>query len=201
MAGYDDLYAAGGEIFGEKPDILTEHILKYKTSGTALDIGSGYGRNALWLAEHGFDVTAVDLSPVAIGQLTAKAKTLGISITAKAEDVRNIELTNPYDAILIFFVLHHLLDREARRLIHCLQEFTSVGGLNLIATFTADGDFYRAKEDTKNRFFPKLGELKEIYAGWEILEYREENGKAFHKKPSGEHSENISAYLMARKRG
>jgi len=201
MAGYDNLYATGGEIFGTKPDTLVEHILQYKTSGTVLDVGSGYGRNALWLAQHGFDVTAIDLSPVAVEQLTHKARALNLSITAKTQDVRDIELINPYGVILIFFVLHHLLDREARRLIHCLQEFTSVGGLNAIATFTADGDFFRAKEDAKGRFFPKPNELKELYASWEILEYREENGKAFHKKPSGEHSENVSAYLLARKRG
>ena len=55
--------------------------------GTALDLGCGQGRNALWLAERGFTVTGLDLSPVAIEQARARAAELGLDATFESVDL------------------------------------------------------------------------------------------------------------------
>lgn len=79
-----------------------------------------------------------------------------------------------------------------------MQEHTNEEGLNTITTFTENGDFYRNNPDSGN-FYPKEGELKELYAGWEILEYEEVEDQAFAKKPDGSPMMNVSARLIARK--
>jgi SAM-dependent methyltransferase len=55
--------------------------------GPLLDVAAGHGRNALWLAEQGFPVTAVDVSPVAIDRLGQAAVARGLPIRAVAGDL------------------------------------------------------------------------------------------------------------------
>lgn len=67
---YDETYARIDTVFGSDPE---EILVKFKglmnTSHPVLDIGAGQGRNALFLANSGFNVHAVDSSPIAIQQL------------------------------------------------------------------------------------------------------------------------------------
>ncbi len=199
MTNYDNLYKDGRAIFGEKPLPLVEHILNYKTSGTVLDIGSGYGRNSLFLAQKGFAVTAIDTSGVAIENLLKSAADLELPITAKIEKAENVELGTPYDVVLAMFVLHHVPDKMARKLISCLQEHTPLSGIHTIAAFTNDSDFYREKPKRKDFFYPKPGELKDLYAGWEILVWEEKETKATQKNDTGTQMRNLTSFLLASK--
>src|SRR2546423_6983044 len=53
----------------EAPDVLVVRIAQTLRPGKALDLACGSGRNAIWLAERGWDVTAVDASASAIATL------------------------------------------------------------------------------------------------------------------------------------
>ena len=53
-------------VWSAGPNVWVEQVTSGLTPGTALDLGAGEGRNALWLAENGWDATAVDFSSVAI---------------------------------------------------------------------------------------------------------------------------------------
>ncbi|AMM20608.1 hypothetical protein AX769_11245 [Frondihabitans sp. PAMC 28766] len=68
---WDDLYSASDRIWSGRPNphLVTE--ASALTPGTALDIGSGEGGDAVWLASHGWQVTAVDLSEVALARADA----------------------------------------------------------------------------------------------------------------------------------
>jgi len=55
--------------------------------GTALDIGCGTGANAVFLAEAGFEVTAVDISPTAIERARTRAALAGVNIHFVVDDV------------------------------------------------------------------------------------------------------------------
>jgi tellurite methyltransferase len=55
--------------------------------GRVLDVASGDGRNALWLAGQSFAVTAVDVSPVAIARLQEAAAARGLMVAARAADL------------------------------------------------------------------------------------------------------------------
>lgn len=55
------------------------------TPGTALDVGSGEGADAIWLAERGWRVTAVDLSTVALGRAAAHAAQAGANIAERID--------------------------------------------------------------------------------------------------------------------
>src|SRR5689334_8976352 len=57
---------------------LVEHAGLLGPPGKALDLAGGAGRNAIWLARRGFDVTLVDVSDVALDKAEQRAKRLGV---------------------------------------------------------------------------------------------------------------------------
>lgn len=67
--------------------------------GSALDLGTGPGTQAVRLAQRGFDVTAADISETAIRLAREKAEAQGLSITWQQDDVLASRLSGPFDLI------------------------------------------------------------------------------------------------------
>lgn len=72
-ATWDERYRSAELVWGVKPNRWVEQELATERPGTALDLACGEGRNALWLADLGWQVTAVDFSSVAIEKARALA--------------------------------------------------------------------------------------------------------------------------------
>jgi 2-polyprenyl-3-methyl-5-hydroxy-6-metoxy-1,4-benzoquinol methylase len=70
------------------------------STGSALDLGTGPGTQAIALAERGFQVTATDLSATAIRQAAAKAAEQGVAISFRQDDILNSHLDQSFDLIL-----------------------------------------------------------------------------------------------------
>ena len=194
---YNTLYRKQNP-FGEKEEEIVRNILKYRSSGTVLDLGAGQGRNALFLANIGFNVTAIDVSKIGIKMVKKQATEKNIKINVVVGDIKNLDKSKIYDVILLIFVLHHLSNLDARRLIAQVRSQTAVSGLNVVATFTKNGDFYRNNPKT-DYFYPNERELKDIYFGWEILEWDEKTTRAFQKTSEGKPMFNMTSFLIARK--
>lgn len=150
-----------------EPTPAIRYLLKYKSSGKALDLGSGEGRNSIFIAKNGFDVTAVDISKEAIKGLEKHAKKEKVKIKTFLEDIRNFKFNKKYDVIFSTAVLHFLREDEAKKIVKKIKVNTLKNGLNLITAFT---------EENPNKGFPylfKKGELKSYYKDWEIISYKE----------------------------
>ncbi len=197
---YDKTYSENKITFGGgKPEEIVSDILKYRSSGTVLELGAGEGRNSLYLATQGFKVTAWDISKVGIEKLNRTAQEKSLSIQTEVKDIRTLNSDYHYDIFVCTYVLHHLLRQDALELIKQVKQRTNTNGLNTITTFTKNGDFYRDNPNTENFYPDEGGGLKELYADWEILEYDEIQVVARAKKPDGSPMINISANLLARK--
>jgi SAM-dependent methyltransferase len=73
--------------------------------GEALDLGAGDGRNARWLAGRGWRVTAVDISPVALGELVPGSGNRGGTVTAVHADLRTwTPPADRFDLVLLSFL-------------------------------------------------------------------------------------------------
>ena len=74
--------------------------------GTALDLGSGEGGDALWLAQNGWSVTAVDIAPTALarGEAIALAEGLGDRIRWIAADLSTWQPEGPFDLVTAHFL-------------------------------------------------------------------------------------------------
>lgn len=105
---------------------LTERAELLPDAGTALDVAGGTGRNALWLAERGFDVTLVDVSDTACAEATARAVAAGWPLDVVRADLTEDPLpAGPWDLVLV----HHWLDRSRWR---ALPAALAPGGVLLL---------------------------------------------------------------------
>jgi 2-polyprenyl-3-methyl-5-hydroxy-6-metoxy-1,4-benzoquinol methylase len=80
------------EDFATAPTPLVVETASRVTPGRALDLACGTGRNAIWLAQNGWKVTAVDSSPTAIEILIQRATESGIQATSTSQ------ATSPFPA-------------------------------------------------------------------------------------------------------
>jgi tellurite methyltransferase len=75
---FDDAYKNEACYWRLTSNRFVREFLDYKHSGKILDLGVSEGRNALFLAQNGFDVTGVDLSEAGINKFEALARQLGV---------------------------------------------------------------------------------------------------------------------------
>jgi len=201
-AKYDIIYDADSEPFGSgKPEAIVAKIPDLIKEGHVLDIGAGRGRNSFYLARHGFDVTAVELSQVGAEKLKQRAEKEGLNIDVINSDIdESGQLTNKFEVIISSYMLHHLLRERAKKLLENIKNQTAPGGVNAINVFTQNGDFYKNKRNRDN-FFAEHDELKKTYSDWEIVEYFEEEREAASKKADGTPAKNVVANILVKKPG
>lgn len=192
---YEKLYSEQKNVWGSEPLPLVKNILKYKTSGSVLDLGAGEGRNSLFLASKGFNVEAIDFSDTAIEKLKNFAKEKNISVKAEAANMLNYEIEGLKDIIVSTYIFHHLTHDDVYKLIKKIKTKTNRGGLNVISAFLEKGDLVSYSRN----FLLAREELKNLYSDWKVLEYEEKEVKLLKKKLDGGPMFNISAEIIAQK--
>lgn len=102
---WDARYRGSDLVWPDAPNRFVEEHTAGLTPGTALDVAAGEGRNALWLAERGWKVTAVDFSEVAVQRGRKLAAERGIDLTWRVADVTTMELgSQRYDLVLVSYL-------------------------------------------------------------------------------------------------
>ena len=79
QATWDARYAESDRIWSGRPNPRLVEQVTGVTPGTALDVGAGEGADAVWLAAQGWQVTAMDISEVALGRIEAHAAEAGVA--------------------------------------------------------------------------------------------------------------------------
>lgn len=113
---WDARHATQGPIESSDADPTLVQEVAAMTPGVALDLGAGDGRNAVWLAGHGWRVPAVDFSIVAIDRGRALATDADVEIEWRREDLLAwTPATAAFDLVALFFI--HL-PRDERRVVY-----------------------------------------------------------------------------------
>lgn len=84
---WDERYAAVERLFTTEPDPALVELAAPLRPGRAVDLGAGEGRNSLWLARRGWEVTAVDGSGVALERVRTGAAAEGLRVTTVQSDI------------------------------------------------------------------------------------------------------------------
>mgnify|MGYP001192964140 CR=1 FL=1 len=88
---WDARYATTGLLWGEEPNRFLVTETAGLSPGRALDLACGHGRNAVWLARNGWDVTGVDFSEVGLGKARDLAAGQGVEVEWVAADLNDYE--------------------------------------------------------------------------------------------------------------
>lgn len=145
--------------------------------GTALDLACGTGRHALWLAAHGWTVTAVDGAPAAIEILRQRAQERALHVNAQVADLEKGEFRiepSTWDLIAICYYLQRDLFEPAKLGVR-------PGGVLLAIAHIAEP----GEEPNYKRL--ASGELETYFQDWEILHSYEGRPKdTAHRRPVAE---------------
>lgn len=140
-SNWDARYAEAPQLWSGQPDQPMIEAVRGMRPGRALDLASGEGRNALWLAEQGWQVTAVDFSTIALSKATEKASTGGQELSARLEWVHADLLTYRPDAArydLVLLVFLQVPERERKRVLASAASAVALGGTLLVIAHHTD---------------------------------------------------------------
>jgi tellurite methyltransferase len=157
---WDEHYAQAGDVDFTPSPLLVE-VAEMLPPGRALDLASGAGRNALYLAGLGWRVVAVDSSPAAIRLVRQRAAASGLAIEAHLADLETGAFAiDPGGYDLICDILYLQRDLFPR-----IREGVRTGGLCVAEILLKDG--------RPRNFALESGELRAEFPGWKILYYSE----------------------------
>lgn len=153
-----------------KPSPLLLKHLHILPKGRVLDVAMGKGRNALYLAEQGFEVEGVDIDEAAVMACNEEASKRELKIKARVTDLADYRISpNTYDVILCFNFLQ-------RDLIPQMKAGIKSGGIIIYETFLIDQHIKFGKPKHKEYCF-EHNELLCFFLGFRqdfrVIYYRE----------------------------
>ena len=146
------------------PDALRGRPDLLPSGGRALDMACGRGAVAVWLALRGFDVDAVDVSPVAVAAGAASAEAHGVRVRWHAADLDDGLPAGIWDVL----VCQRFRDPA---LYPAMAAALAPGGVLVLTVLSDVGD-------EGGRFRAVPGELLSAFAGLEVLHHDERDGEA-----------------------
>ncbi len=156
----------------EKASTVCHWLVKYQDQldgGRALDVACGLGQNAIWLAQHGFQVDGADISPVALACAQAEAEQAGVRINFIQTDLNDAAWpVNMYDVI----VVRRFLERS---LWPVLRQALAPGGWLFYETFNQRKHI--TQRDFPDAFLLQDGELTRAFSGLRVIEAGDHGGE------------------------
>lgn len=151
--------------FSKEPSSFLKEQIHILPRGRTLDMAMGTGRNAIFLATHGYEVDGIDYSEVAVEKVRSFAKRKSLRINAKQEDLTKYQIAkNTYDVILNFYFLE-------RSLIPQMKKALKRGGMLLFETYTTEQPKYGRPHNPA--YLLKPNELLNSFMDLYIIYYHE----------------------------
>ncbi|QOJ05177.1 MAG: class I SAM-dependent methyltransferase [Planctomycetia bacterium] len=164
---WEKRYETEAYILGKEPvEFLKEHI-GLLPRGKALDLAMGEGRNAVFLAKHGFEVDGCDISEHAVKKARKLAAENHATIHAFIADLETYQLPkDTYDVIACFYYLQ-------RDLVPQMKAALKPGGMIIYETYTTENRERGFKGPKEEEYLLQPNELLRLFEDLKIVYYRE----------------------------
>ena len=146
---WDARYRTSELIWTAEPNRFVVEVLEASTPGRGVDLACGEGRNAVWLAERGWTMTAADFSGAALAKAAALAGARGVELTLVQADAAT--WTPPADQDLVLLAYLHLpADERAAAVSHAVGACRPGGQVVVVghARANLDGGYGGPQEPT-----------------------------------------------------
>ena len=143
---WDSMWADIGSVGSGSDEILAEQV-GHMTPGRALEIGCGIGGNAIWLAKNGWEVTAVDYSPVAIEKGKQLAAEQRVRVDFVVADASTYQPVGDFDLITSFYI--QLFPVQRASMLANMSEALALGGTLLFVSHDESGSLSGWSEEDR----------------------------------------------------
>ncbi|SPE32257.1 putative Methyltransferase type 12 [Acidobacteriia bacterium SbA2] len=160
---WNKVYSTGQAIFVHHPTQLLVDAVKGRRPGTALDIGMGQGRNSIFLAQQGWEVTGFDPSEEGVRQARERAAKLGLHLRALVVGEEDFDLGAAQWDLIVMTYVRRIRPGDADRFARALRpnglivyENNNVGNQNeLLKYFLAWRILHFEDVDTSSDWHPE----------------------------------------------
>ncbi len=164
---WDERFKRKKFAFGKKANPFLRSHITLLPRGRALDLASGEGRNAVFLAQHGFSVKAVDISKIGLRRTRDLAKKKGVSVHTSLGDLDTYQIEKGrYHLITNLYFLNRSL---IPKIIRGLRK----GGMVIFETYLLEHRRLHTGGPKSPKYFLKPNELLRLFKRLRILFYRE----------------------------
>ncbi|TWH58106.1 Xre family transcriptional regulator [Desulfitobacterium sp. LBE] len=173
---YEEEYKTQEYYWGIVPSKMCLRVLELMPPTTRLkllDIGCGEGKDAVFFARNGYDVTAFDISDAGIEKTKHLADNAGIQVKVFKADILDYRLDTNFDILFSSGVLHYVKPQLREEIFSNYKQFTNPNGLHIFNVFVNKPfiDPPPEKEPTACKWVS--GELFTHYHDWLIQECSE----------------------------
>jgi 2-polyprenyl-3-methyl-5-hydroxy-6-metoxy-1,4-benzoquinol methylase len=164
---WDQRYSADEYIYGKDPNEFLANAAGKLPKGKVLCIAEGEGRNAVYLATHGYDVVAVDSSAVGLEKAKKLAEERGVSIETIVADLAHFDIEpESWDGVVSIFA--HLPPAVRKQLHKKIVNGLRPGGALILEAYRPDQLKYKTGGPPTAEFMMTLQGLEEELAGLEF---------------------------------
>ncbi len=140
---FNRIYASSQPIFNKQPNAFLAAAVKDMKPGRALDVAMGEGRNAVFLAQQGWEVTGFDISDEGLAAAQVHARKAGVKIATVLESCENFDYgKEQWDLVVMIYAFVPMSDAGFLRR---LEESLKPGGVVLVEQFNANPESPGAK--------------------------------------------------------
>ncbi len=134
---WDERYNTSEYVYGVEPNDFLASVIAEIPRGRTLCLAEGEGRNAVFLAEHGHDVVAVDASAVGLEKARKLAKARGVVIETQVADLADLAIElDSWDAVVSIFA--HVPPAVRKPLHRKIVQALRPGGMLVLEAYTPE---------------------------------------------------------------
>lgn len=171
---WETRYQSGPRLFSGEPNPTLVAETARLRAGRALDVGCGEGGDAIWLAERGWQVTAIDIAPTALRRAARENPAAAERVTWLECDITHDSLpSGPFDLVTMHYI--PLLTRDADGVLPGVLSTVAPGGIFLFVTHDLDDLAVRGDFDPRDYCQP--GDVAErLGPEWTVTAQRKRRG-------------------------
>ena len=168
---YEKWYEGEDYYWGLKPGDFLDELIKLcppLPGKRVLDIGCGEGKDAVYMAQQGYDVSAFDLTDNGIIKTMKLADARGVKVNAYVDDINGFKEQGQFDIVYSTGTVQYLFEDKKQEFFRKLERITKTDGIVYINVFVEKPFLELPLDWDKEETMWKSGELFTYFADWKI---------------------------------
>lgn len=168
---YERLYESDDYFWGTEPADFLQKLIEAKPPRhgmKVLDIGCGEGKDAVYMAQRGYWVTAFDLTESGIRKTLRLASERGVKVNAYTADINDFTTDERFDIVYSSGTIQYLAEENIPGFFEKVGRITNPHGLNFFNVFVEKPFLELPPDWDREEKMWKTGDLFSYYADWKI---------------------------------